>query len=443
MAYAVVGLVRSHHYAEAKAAIAFQMQAQVGAYESYVGAPYQISVVRYYGDGTEWSDTNADGPNIEFDGFGLFLWELDQYVQASGDTRVARAVVAGREVARRGRAGDAAAVERPHRGAELVDLGGLHWDGQQKHFAYTTITAAKGLCAASRLATAAGDTTDGAGYLAAGQKSRDALLPNLRAADGALVQSTEALAAGSGYLDAAVMEAIGMGLVDPTLHTASATMADIESGLVPASGRGFMRSDAGDAYSSHEWVFVDLRAARALELQGNGSYGTSLFQWNTDQASDNFGELSELHDPTTADYAGQSPMVGFGAGAYLLRLYDRGKPAVRDVRRVRERARERRRRRRRKRRRKRRRATRDRRGHAGARRRRHGHGGGRRRALHRRRRRGPQSGHVARLQRGMRVRPRRRREHRERRARGLAPLASPRIPETAGMSTHLRRSLSV
>ena len=52
MAYAVVGLVRSGHYAEAKAAIAFQMQAQVGGYQQYVGAPYQISVVRYYGNGS-------------------------------------------------------------------------------------------------------------------------------------------------------------------------------------------------------------------------------------------------------------------------------------------------------------------------------------------------------------------------------------------------------
>jgi hypothetical protein len=46
------------------------------------------------------------------------------------------------------------------------------------------------------------------------------------------------------------------------------------------------------------------------------------------QASDNFGELSELHDPVTANYAGQSPMVGFGAGAYLLALYDRGTPVT-------------------------------------------------------------------------------------------------------------------
>jgi hypothetical protein len=142
------------------------------------------------------------------------------------------------------------------------------------------------------------------------------------------VQSTEALAAGSGFLDAAVVEALGFGLVDPTRHTAAATLAVMESGLVPQSGRGFMRSDVGDDYSSHEWVFVDLRAARAIELSGDSAYATNLFAWNVAQASDNFDELSELHDPITADYAGQSPMVGFGAGAYLLRLADRGQPVT-------------------------------------------------------------------------------------------------------------------
>ena len=326
MAYAVVGLLRSGHLAEAKAAIAFQLGAQVGSYQQYVGAPYQISVVRYYGNGTEWSDSNNDGPNVELDGFGLFLWELDEYVRASGDT----ASLATWWPAVKSKVADVLVGLQESTGLIKPDssIWEVHWNGQQKHFAYTTITAANGLCAASRLATAAGDAASSAAYLAAGQKARDALLPNLRAPGGALVQSTEALAAGSGFLDAAVIEAINFGLVDPTRHTATATLGAIESGLVPQSGRGFKRSDMGDAYSSNEWVFVDLRAARALELHGDASYAASLFAWNVAQASDNFGELSELHDPVTADYAGQSPMVGFGAGAYLLRLSDRGQPVT-------------------------------------------------------------------------------------------------------------------
>jgi hypothetical protein len=326
MAYATLALVHSGHYAEAKAAIVFQLGAQSGTYQSYVGAPYQISVCRYYGNGTEWSDSNSDGPNIEFDGFGLFLWELDEYVKASGDT----ASLATWWPTVKSKVADVLVGLQESSGLISADssIWETHWDGQQKHYAYTTITAANGLCSASRLATSAGDTASQASYLAAGQKSRDALLPNLRTSAGALVQSTEALASGTGMLDAAVMEAIDLGLIDATLHTASATMSAIEAGLVPASGRGFMRSNAGDSYSSNEWVFIDLRAERALELQGNTAYQTSLFAWNVDQASDNYDELSELHDPTTANYAGQSPMVGFGAGAYLLALYARGTPVT-------------------------------------------------------------------------------------------------------------------
>ena len=285
MAYSVVALIRSHHYAEAKAAIAFQMGATTGGYQSYVGFPYQISVVRYYGNGTEWSDSNTNGPNIEFDGFGLFLWELDEYVKASSDTTslatwwpTVKAKVADTLVS----------LQEPT-GLIAPDssIWEAHWNGQQRHFAYTTIAAANGLCAAGDLATAAEDPNDAMTYLAAGQKARDALLPNLRGVDGGLVQSTEALAAGSGFLDAATIEAIDFGLIDPTRHTSTATLADIEAGLVPQSGRGFMRSDAGDDYSSHEWVFVDFRAERALELHGDAAAQASLFGWNVEQASDN------------------------------------------------------------------------------------------------------------------------------------------------------------
>jgi uncharacterized protein (TIGR03382 family) len=325
MAYATVGLIRSGHLAEAKAAIEFQMNAQVGGYESYVGVPYQISVVRYYGNGTEWSDSNSDGPNIEFDGFGLFLWELDEYIKASNDTASLTALWP----TVKSKVADVLVHLQESSGLIAADssIWEVHWNGQQRHFAYTTITAANGLCAASHLATLAADSASAAKYLSAGQTARDALILNDRAADGTLGQSTEALGIGTGWLDAATLEAIGLGIIDPMKPTATTTLRSIELGLTPQSGRGFMRSNAGDDYSSHEWVFVDLRAARALELHGDATMSADLFAWNVAQGGDNFGELSELHDPVTADYAGQSPMVGFGAGAYLLRLFDRGKPA--------------------------------------------------------------------------------------------------------------------
>ncbi len=327
MAYSTVALAKSGHFAEAKAALAFQMGATVGTYQSYVGKPYQISVCRYFGDGTEQSDSNADGPNVELDGFGLFLWSLDEYVRASGDTAslqtwwpVVKAMVADVLVS----------LQDPASGLIAADssIWEVHWDGQQKHFAYTTIAAANGLCSAARLATAAGDSTNTATYQAAGVAARDAVLHSLRAPDGTIAQSVEGLAAGSGWLDAAAIEAITFGLFDPARGTARSTLRSIEDGLVPPSGRGFMRDQAGGTYDSQEWVFIDLRMAHAMELHGETANQASLFGWNTDQAIDNYGELSELHDAVTADYSGAAPMVGFGAGAYLIALADRGTPVT-------------------------------------------------------------------------------------------------------------------
>ena len=326
MAYATVALARSGHVAEAKAAIAFQMGATTGSYQTYVGSPYQISVVRYFGNGTEESDSNADGPNIELDGFGLFLWELDEYVKASGDMTSLSAwwpTV-------KSKVGDVLVKLQEQGGLIAPDssIWEVHWNGKQRHFAYTSIAAANGLCSAARLADKMSDATTATAYRSGGGRARDAVLSSLRAPNGTIGQSVEGLAAGTGWLDAAVMEAINFGLIDPSRRTARATLGSIKAGLVPPTGRGFMRSDAGDWYSSQEWVFVDLRASRALSLQGDSPGSAAVFGWNVDQASENFRELSELHDRVTADYAGESPMVGFGAGAYLLALYDRGAPLV-------------------------------------------------------------------------------------------------------------------
>jgi GH15 family glucan-1,4-alpha-glucosidase len=326
MAYAVVALAKSGHFAEAKAALAFQMGATAGGYQQYVGVPYQISVVRYFGDGTEESDTNQNGPNVEFDGFGLFLWSLDEYVRASGDMQSLTTwwPLVSAKVA------DVLVHLQESNGVIAADssIWEVHWNGQQKHFAYTTLAAARGLCAAGRLAGLANDAVNAMKYVAAGSKARDAILTQLRAPDGTIGQSVEALAAGTGWLDASELEAINWGLVDATRHTARATLRSITRGLVPPSGRGYMRDDIGAWYDSQEWVFVDLRAARALELTGDAVSSAGAFSWNVDQALENFGELSELHDAVTADYVGASPMVGFGAGAYLIALAERGSPGT-------------------------------------------------------------------------------------------------------------------
>ncbi|MGH7328620.1 MAG: glycoside hydrolase family 15 protein, partial [Polyangiaceae bacterium] len=236
MAYATVALAKTGHLAEAKRALAFQMGATVGSYQTQVGVPYQISVVRYFGNGTEESDSNADGPNIEFDGFGLFLWSLSEYVKTSNDTTTLNAwwPTISSKIA------DVLVHLQEPSGLISADssIWEVHWNGKQKHFAYTTISAANGLCAASKLATQIGDSASSSKYLAAGQKARDAILNSLRAPDQTIGQSTEALAAKTSWLDAAAIEAVNFGLIDGARGTAAATVSSMKRGLVPPSGQG-------------------------------------------------------------------------------------------------------------------------------------------------------------------------------------------------------------
>lgn len=107
--YSIKALIDSGHYQEAKAALNFFLNAAMrkdSSGDNYyqknylensnqaaptyglntkLSANYLLSVCRYFGDGSEDSDYNDQGPNIEFDGWGLVLWVLNDYVKKTGD----------------------------------------------------------------------------------------------------------------------------------------------------------------------------------------------------------------------------------------------------------------------------------------------------------------------------------------------------------------------
>ncbi|MGZ6359217.1 MAG: glycoside hydrolase family 15, partial [Bdellovibrionota bacterium] len=83
MAYATLALLRMGHQMEARAALASYFNAQpTGLQQNDVrGFPYQISVVRYFGNGAEEPFFTMEGAtNIEFDNWGLVLMVLSEYV---------------------------------------------------------------------------------------------------------------------------------------------------------------------------------------------------------------------------------------------------------------------------------------------------------------------------------------------------------------------------
>jgi uncharacterized protein (TIGR03382 family) len=322
--YASVALAAAGHVSEAADSGRFILGGTAGGYTAQVGVPYLVTVCRYYGWGGEESDGNpdADGPNIEFDGFGLFLWHVAEVASRPGGKAFAdtawpkvKPLVADVLVS-------------------LVESQGLvradssiweeHWNGRQRHFTYTNATTVLGLCAAADLAEARGDPAAGT-YRATARMVASAMRQKLVSANGILAGNLEELATGKGFLDAAAIEAFNWGILDPSGAEALATLDAFGAGLAMAkTGHGFMRNDDGDWYDRQEWTFIDLRLATAMRAAGRTGNADTLAAWVVDQSRSNLDLVAELYSEDLGDYAGAVPMGGFGAGAFLLWRLDPG-----------------------------------------------------------------------------------------------------------------------
>ena len=335
-AYAIVGLTDAGLFEEARLALEFYLNAHANRYvdfEELDGVPlgdYSLSLTRYHGFGIEESDTTCNGDlNFEWDGFGLYLWALRHYVEVSGDT----SLVEDHWPELRDEIGIVIQGLVDHTGLLWPDssIWEVHWFGDEKHFAYTDIAAVRGLCDLAWMAREIGE--DGDGFEASGRELRRAIYDQLRNADGAIAANTEELAAGTGYWDAAVVEAIAMGLFDPSQETATATMQAIRDNLTVPSGCGIFRNDDefdahdlspyGGPYDTLEWVFLDYRASIAARHSGDDEYANGLQDWVRNQTMLNFLLIGENYDGGSGEYRNNAPMIGFGSGSYITAMRQR------------------------------------------------------------------------------------------------------------------------
>jgi hypothetical protein len=121
-----------------------------------------------------------------------------------------------------------------------------------------------------------------------------------------------------------VVEAFNWGVLDPNGEVARATLAALETGLfLTFTGHGYKRNDDGGEYDNREWIMIDMRVAQALRAAGKPVEADALVDWVTAQAVMNYDLVPENFDPFTARYQGETPMAGFGAGAYALALWER------------------------------------------------------------------------------------------------------------------------
>ncbi len=290
-AYAAAGLASAGMMTQAQDAVRFVLDA----------APLP-SLTRYTGFGLPEQDYNDFGPNVEYDGYGLTLWAMRK--AGVQDTAKARAI-----------ADELLMLIEPSTGLMKKDssIWETHTMGRERTWTFTNVTAVRGLCDAFAM-------TQDVRYRDAALRLRAAIAEKLTDANGALASNREELQAGSGYADAAVLEAFELGLFRRDGRIARATVALLDAKLKTTAGPGWARNDDrtdtnnlspwGSEYDSAEWVFTDLRGSR---LKGTRAFTTA-------QAAANAGVIPETYDEATGAWKFNAPMIGFGAGAYLLSL---------------------------------------------------------------------------------------------------------------------------
>ena len=342
MAYAVVALARMGHRSEARAGLLAYFNAQpTGKMRaSTEGADYQISVVRYFGDSSEEPFFTQEGStNIEFDDWGLALWVLGEYMRQYDDPTLLKVPTY------RGRLYESARdyvvkpllknMEKYGQGL-IVAADTSIWEERQKdkkHFAFTTAVAIVGLRRFAEVARQAGD--DGTRNEVLNQVAL--LGKGFSAAfvrDGKLHGTLEEGVKND--IDGALLPIINFDVVtDPAIMRD--TVERMELLKVDSGGYRRVRSTYTDPaifeywYEKQEFLFVDFSLAEVYWRIGKNAEAAAILKRIVDKAAADHNLIPEMYVAVpcrlfpgeTGDPTGALPMVGYGAGEFILHVLER------------------------------------------------------------------------------------------------------------------------
>jgi hypothetical protein len=342
MAWATVALARMGHQAEARAALLAYFNAQpTGKMCAQVNnADYQISVVRYWGNGAEEPFFTEEGTtNIEFDDWGEALWVLGEYLRKYDDPALLKSATfrgALYPSARDFIVRPLLANLEPFAGGEIVAADTSIWEEHQKdkkHFAFSTAMAIVGLREFAEVAHRSGDEsarTKALHHVALLQKGFAAAFIRGGHLHGTLEPEEK------NDIDGALLAIIHFGVVtDPGL--VRDTVQRMELLKVASGGYRRVRSNYTDPaifeywYEREEFVFVDFELAAVLRTLGRTADAAAIESRIESKAAADHDILPEMYvalpcklfPGAIGDPTGARPMVGYGAGEFILDLLDR------------------------------------------------------------------------------------------------------------------------
>lgn len=344
MAYAAVALARMGHKDEARAALLAYFNAQPTGKmrEETGGVDYQISVVRYFGDGAEEPFFTMEGStNIEFDNWGLVLQVLGEYLQHFDDpelllTRTYRGTLY--ESARDYVAKPLLANLEKYKDALIVQADTSIWEERQKdkkHFAFSTAAAIVGLRNFAEIAHRAGDEhtrTDILNQVALLEKGFNAAFVRGGKLRGTLEEGVK------NDIDGALLAVINFGIItDPAV--VRDTVERMELLRVNSGGYRRVRGILTDPsifeywYEKQEFLFVDFSLAEVYRRLGRNAEADAVLKRIVDKAAADHNFIPEMYVAESCrlfpgevgDPTGAIPMVGYGAGAYILQVLEQSR----------------------------------------------------------------------------------------------------------------------
>jgi GH15 family glucan-1,4-alpha-glucosidase len=342
MAYATVALGRMGHRDEARAAVLAYFNARpTGKMKPQTrGADYQISVVRYFGDGEEEPFFTEEGnTNIEFDDWGLALWALGEYLRTYDDAALLKTATARGplyESARDYVARPLIANLESYGGGSIVSADTSIWEERQKdkkHFAWSTALAIVGLREFAEVARRAGDEATRSAMLnqvAMLQKGFDAAFVRDDKLHGTLEEGVK------NDVDGALLAIIDFGVArDAAIERG--TVDRMELLRVASGGYRRVRSTYTDPkifeywYEKEEFLFVDFSLAEVDWRLGRDADAAAILKRIVDKAAADHDIIPEMYVAVpcplfpgkVGDPTGALPMVGYGAGEYILHVLKR------------------------------------------------------------------------------------------------------------------------
>lgn len=355
--YAIEAMTRLGLYDEAKKGLEFMLKGHANKYKKYkytdgktygVGVDYQISVCRYFGNGEEDStygneienSTLGAGPNIEFDNFGLFLCAFSDYVKSSNDVAFYK------------KWNDMVTHKIADPTVSCIDNNSLmkadsgpweHYLQNPKQYNFTSAVCSKGLQEFAELQKKF--NLPFSKYEQASETLKQGLMSNMLADERYFKGNANDKKTDYEYYDSGAFEIFSNGLItDKNLFLSH--LKEYDKVLrIPENRVGYIRLNTNNPYENQEWVFIDLRISLSHIMFGQKEKATEILNYINEQASKNNNiipemvsnkkQLSKVTDyfktfdvwcncvRTESDlYIGTIPMIGFGAGAYILTILE-------------------------------------------------------------------------------------------------------------------------